>query len=85
MAQAAWAWPDLKVIKTGPTQAAPGDLITYTLTYSNIGPVTSTSVLLKDNLPSSVAVQTNSLGGGIWTNGVVSWNLGSLSSKAGGS
>jgi len=30
----AWAWPDLKVVKSGASEAAPGEEITYNLNYS---------------------------------------------------
>ena len=83
--QTAWAWPNLKVVKSGPTLAAPGDVITYTLTYSNIGPVKSTSVVLKDFLPPDTAALTNTLGGGSLSGSTISWNLGTVSSKASGS
>ncbi len=73
------------VVKTGPAQAAPGDLATYTLTYTNIGGVKSTSVVLKDFLPNYVAVLTNSLGDGSLAGSTVSWNLGTVSSSTGGS
>src|SRR5882762_9796989 len=76
--QAAWAWPDLKVIKTGPAQAAPGDLINYTLTYSNAGPVNGVSVVLKDFLPAYTTVLTNTLGSGTLSGSTISWSLGTV-------
>src|SRR6266545_3773320 len=64
VAQAAWAWPDLNVVKTGPAQAAPGDLINYTLTYFNDSSVDGVNVVLTDLLPAHTTVLTNTLGGG---------------------
>ncbi|MBW6499231.1 MAG: DUF11 domain-containing protein, partial [Bacteroidales bacterium] len=39
--------------KTGPVVASPGDLITYTISYSNTGTSLAHSVLIKDFLPSA--------------------------------
>jgi len=85
IAQAAWAWPDLNVVKTGPAQAAPGDLINYTLTYSNAGPVNGVSVVLKDFLPAYTTVLTNTLGSGTLSGSTISWSLGTVTSHTGGS
>ena len=85
LAPAAWAWPDLAVVKSGPAQAAPGDLITYTLVYTNAGPNRSTQVVLKDFLPGYVTVLTNTLSGGSLAGGTISWSLGTVSSHTGGS
>lgn len=83
--QQAGAWPDLRINKTGPAQAAPGDVITYTLSYSNVGPVKSTVVVMKDFLPTNVTALTNTLNGGSLSGGTITWNLGTLNSKANGS
>lgn len=85
LAQQAGAWPDLRIVKSGPAQAAPGQVITYTLDYSNIGPVKSTSVVMKDFLPVNVTPLTNTLSGGTLSGSTITWNLGTLSSKAKGS
>ena len=42
-----FAWPDLVLTKTGPAVAAAGDLITYTLAYTNKGAITASSVTRK--------------------------------------
>lgn len=83
--QAAWAWPNLAVVKTGPAQAAPGDLVSYTLSYSNSGPVNGPGVVLKDFIPAYVTVVTNTLNGGSLSGSTITWNLGTVSSRAGGS
>ncbi len=81
----ALAWPDLRLAKSGPTQAEPGQIITYTLSYSNMGPVKSTSVVLKDFLPPNTTVISGSLNGGSVSGSTISWSIGTLSSKAKGS
>lgn len=83
-AQPAGAWPDLRITKSGPPQAAPGDILTYTLRFTNAGPVRSTSVVMKDFLPDSVTALTNTLDGGSLSGSTVSWNLGNVNSRAGG-
>ncbi|MFO1513416.1 MAG: Ig-like domain-containing protein [Verrucomicrobiota bacterium] len=84
-AQQASAWPDLRITKSGPAQAAPGDVITYSLNYTNAGPVKSTGVVMKDFLPINVAALTNTLNGGSLSGSTVSWSLGTLNSQARGS
>ena len=43
--------PDLTIHKTGPATAYPGDVITYTLTYTNAGDATAPYVTITDLLP----------------------------------
>lgn len=51
--------PDLAIIKTvDPSGAAPGDAITYTLSFSNVGTVLATGVVLTDTFPISVTNPT---------------------------
>ncbi|MCA1732528.1 MAG: DUF11 domain-containing protein, partial [Acidobacteria bacterium] len=45
---------DLAVFKGGPSTVAPGDPISWTITVSNLGPQTATTVSVVDTLPSSV-------------------------------
>ncbi|MGD9100867.1 MAG: choice-of-anchor Q domain-containing protein, partial [Anaerolineae bacterium] len=46
---------DLSILKSvGSTHAAPGDLITYTLTFSNTGNVTANGVVITDRLPAEL-------------------------------
>jgi uncharacterized repeat protein (TIGR01451 family) len=73
------------VVKTGPAQAVSGDLITYSLTYSNAGAVNGTSVVMKDFLPAYTTVLTNTLNGGSLSNNTVSWSLGTVAIQTGGS
>ena len=47
--------PDLSIAKTvTPVSAAPGDTITYTITFSNAGQGTATGVVITDSIPVSV-------------------------------
>ncbi len=85
IAESACAWPDLRIVKTGPAQAAPGDVITYTLNYTNAGPVKGVNVVMKDFLPSNTTPVTGTLNGGSVSGNTISWNLGTLNSKAKGS
>ena len=48
--------PDLEIHKTGPATAYPGDIITYTLTYSNTGNASASSVTITDFLPPETTV-----------------------------
>jgi VCBS repeat-containing protein len=84
-AQQAGAWPDLRIVKSGPAQAGPGDILTYTLSYTNVGPVRSTSVVMKDFLPANTTALTNTLNGGTLSGSTISWSLGTLNSSARGS
>src|SRR5579862_1438691 len=74
--QSVQAWPDLALGKTGPAQAAAGSVITYTLSYSNIGEVTATNVVLTDFLPGHLSVLTNTLNGGSVATNTIFWNIG---------
>ncbi len=84
IARAASAWPDLKVEQISPAQAVAGGLVSYTLTYSNSGPVNGVNVVLKDFLPAYVTVVTNTLSGGTLASNTISWNLGTVGSRTGG-
>jgi cardiolipin synthase len=45
---------DLAIEKRGPFATTPGTLLTYTLTFSNIGALTATDVTIVDSLPTDV-------------------------------
>ena len=49
------AAPDLVVLKTDGGSAVPGDLINYTIAYSNTGSKTAVNVVLTDTIPTSVS------------------------------
>jgi len=50
--------PDLRVTKSGPTTAKQGDVITYTLTFSNAGNMPAFNVWVTDTLPAGVVPLT---------------------------
>ncbi len=52
--------PDLTIHKTGPATAYPGDVITYTLTYANIGDAPAPYVTITDVLPPNAQLYAHS-------------------------
>ena len=52
--------PDLAITKRGPLQGKPGQVITYTLTYSNTGDALAPRVLITDVLPSGTTLYAHS-------------------------
>ena len=78
--------PDLAIKKTGPAIASPGDIITYTITYTNKATNAlnaANGVQLTDQLPSLVSFVSASNGG---TNeaGILTWDLPDLTNRASG-
>ncbi len=65
--------PDLSINKFGPSFAQPGNLISYTLVYTNAGVFTATNVLITDTLPISITASVPT-----------TWNIGTLSGGSGG-
>ena len=79
--------PDLMVLKTGPATAKPGDIITYTLSYTNrtTGFNPATGVQLNDILPPEVSVNSSNLpAGGMLVGNTLFWDLPNLPLGAGG-
>ena len=73
--------PDLVVTKTdGVTSASPGDTLTYTVTISNAGTQDATGVIVTDTLPANTSFVSAS-DGGIFSGGVVTWNVGDLAAR----
>ncbi|WP_456415458.1 hypothetical protein, partial [Thiolapillus sp.] len=66
-----------------PDAVAPGESLTYELTYGNIGNALSTGTILQLPLPAGTSF-VSATGGGSHAGGVVSWNLGDLASHGGG-
>ena len=88
--------PDLAVAKTGPATAAPGDVVTYTLSYSNSSagpiPTPATGTQLTDTLPAGLTYVPGSASCTGTCSGIPSavgnqivWNLGTLALGASGS
>ncbi len=70
---------DPYVDKTGPTMALPGELLTYTLEYGNLGNLAAGGVWLTDTLPVSTTYMTDTSGLPVVQNGnQVSWYVGNV-------
>jgi uncharacterized repeat protein (TIGR01451 family) len=90
---------DMTISKTvDKAQAAPGDTIRYTITYTNGGSANATSVVVSDTIPAAVDYVANSVSvnGAAKTDaadsdsvtvasGVITVNLGTIAAGAGGS
>ena len=73
---------DISVAKSGPLNAAPGSLVTYTLSVLNYGPAAA-AVVLTDSLPAGfVAITHTAPVSASAGSGVLAWNIGSLASGA---
>ena len=91
LAPAAFAQPDLSVVKNAPSTATPGSQVPFDVTISNIGTSPATSVQLTDPLPAGMTFAnetqnngpafscTNPPGG---TNGTITCTIASLSNGA---
>jgi|GEM_PF-3150737 len=67
--------PDVKVVKSADVRSAiPGDVITYTLTYQNIGEGTASGVTLVDDYPQAY-VDVVDAGGGTVSGGRITWEF----------
>lgn len=53
--------PEIELVKGGPDRSAPGEVIAYTIAYTNSGPITATGVLVTDMIPTFTAYQGGSL------------------------
>lgn len=53
--------PDVAFTKTGPTVAARGQIITYTLSYENVGGAHATGVTIQDPIPASTTYVNGSM------------------------
>ena len=70
---------NLAIGKTAPTGVVAAGSLTYTISVTNFGPSSASSVVVTDALPAGV-VFVSASGGGANTSGVVNWNLGALAS-----
>ncbi len=72
----------LSISKVGPSTAAEGQLITYTITYGNAGPNDSTSVVVSEAIPTGATfVSGTSTPGGaapVLAGSMLTWAVGSL-------
>jgi uncharacterized repeat protein (TIGR01451 family) len=71
---------NLSITKTGPTTANEGDLLTYTVTLMNTGPLDAQGVVLTDVLPAglSFVVASTSQGTFTQTGGTVTFTIGTV-------
>ncbi len=77
--------PDLTLSKSvTPAQAKPGENVTYTISYSNVGTDTADDVTLIDQFPADLDF-VSATGGISPVGSLLSWNLGSISRGASGS
>ena len=63
---------DVQVLLFGPTNVTVGDGFFYTTVVTNAGPLTAVNTLVTNFLPTNL-VFVSASGGGIYTNGVVTW------------
>jgi uncharacterized repeat protein (TIGR01451 family) len=73
--------PHLSLTKkaaTAVTPIAPGDYITYTLTYTNAGSYKSTGTLITDTLPAQTTFQSCAGASCVQVGSVVSWTVGEV-------
>jgi len=65
---------------SGPAEAAPGDTITYTITYANNGITIANDVVVTQTLPNVLYYTFQSASdGGLQSGNTVTWTIGSLS------
>ena len=70
---------DVGIGKVGPANVLAASNLVYTISVTNFGPSSASSVTVTDTLPLGVTFVSAS-GGGVNTSGVVSWTLGTLAS-----
>jgi uncharacterized repeat protein (TIGR01451 family) len=70
---------DLFAVQTGPANVFAGSNLTYTVTVSNAGPSTASSLVATDSLPAGV-IFISATGGGVNNSGVVNWSFGDVAS-----
>ena len=67
----------LTISKSAPASVISGSDLTWTLTYGNIGQSSLTDVVVTDTLPAGTTF-VSATGGGTFSSGVVTWNIGTL-------
>ncbi|HEY3760509.1 MAG TPA: tandem-95 repeat protein [Verrucomicrobiae bacterium] len=72
---------DLAIGKSAAASVFAASNLTYTVTVTNFGPSTASSIVVTDALPAGVTF-VSATGGGTTNNGVATWNLASLAANA---
>ena len=75
------ALADLAIGKSAPASVLAVSNLTYTISVTNFGPSTASSVLVTDSVPAGASF-ANASGGGVNNSGLVIWNLGDLENGA---
>lgn len=70
--------PILSITKSGPAQADPGELVTYTLTIANNGSSAANNLVIVDTVPANATY----VSGGSYSGGVVTWNVAQLNAQS---
>ena len=74
---------DVSITMSGPASVLPGSILTYTMRVTNNGPLNVAEVTLTDTLPAAFSASTTTQGVCAPSGGVLSCNLGSLTSGSG--
>lgn len=77
----AYTHPIISINKTGPESGHPGDVLSYTITITNNGGLQARNVILTDVLPGNCTYNSSNPSGQ-QSNGIVTWNLGSLDANS---
>jgi uncharacterized repeat protein (TIGR01451 family) len=65
--------------------ARPGATLLYTVNYVNNGTDTATDVVITDRVPANTTLVPGSItGGGTVSNGIITWNIGTVAPTASG-
>jgi len=75
---------DVAVTKTGPARVSAGDVVAFTISYTNNGPSVARSVILTDTLPAELDFVSANPAAAANNAGVLTWNLGDLAPSASG-
>ena len=80
-------YPNLSIVKSGPETAAVGDVINYTLTYTNTATGTNIAIgsQISDILPPQLTAIPASVIGGQISGNTIFWDLGNIAPGASGS
>jgi uncharacterized repeat protein (TIGR01451 family) len=77
--------PSLGIVKSASrTTVDAGGQVSYTLDFANVGTDTATGVIVEDHLPTDVNF-VSATSGGVFSNGVVDWNIGDIPAGDSGS